>query len=489
MVIFKSNGVTPTERLLAQLCDNTFLKLWSYPNPYRDDGDELCDLIVVFGNEVLIFFDRENRKFDNEPQDIAVAWKRWKKTVIEKQIATAHGAERYIRMNRSIYLDAKGTQLFPIKFDPERARFHKIVVAHGVKEACKRHSPKNALGSLAISYESIESVELVQPFFLKLDRNNPVHVLDTENLEIVLNELDTIFDFTGYLNAKVEAIQRYKFVSYSGEEDLVAHYLLNFDHKTKRHMIGTRHNVDALIIGEGEWVNFEQSELYARRKKANESSYLWDRLLQITSHNALEGKLGGNSKPFEGKSAIHYMAKEPRFSRRGLADHILHSIQAFPDTAAPIVRNVSLMPSFYEGTVFVFLQLKAQGLSHSFQEYRDARIGMLEIACAAAKLRSPKIQRVIGIATDAPKFAGKSNSEDMILMEFNDWNAKRKAHYQEANKLFKFFATPQMQLTKETIFEFPSNVSQHHKFSVKKVGRNAPCACGSGIKSKKCCGR
>lgn len=41
----KSTGVTETERLLAEFCERSFLKLWSYPNPFKDDGHELCDLL------------------------------------------------------------------------------------------------------------------------------------------------------------------------------------------------------------------------------------------------------------------------------------------------------------------------------------------------------------------------------------------------------------------------------------------------------------
>jgi len=455
MAISKSKGVTPSEQLLAQLCENTFLKLWSYPNPCRDDGKELCDLIVVFGNEVLIFFDRENRRFDENPQDEALAWKRWKKEVIDKQIATAHGAERYIEQGRSIYLDAKKTQPFPIPIDPSKARFHKIVVAHGVREACKNSSPNNVSGSLAICYGPKHSESLERPFFLQLDRADPVHVLDTDNLEIVLNELDTIFDFTAYLDAKVEAIQRHNVITYCGEEDVVAHYFLNFNDKNKRYMIGALDDFDYVHIGEGEWVDFEKSEFYARRKEANESSYFWDRLLQITSNNALKGILGGNSQPFHGKSALHFMAKEPRFSRRGLSDHMLQSIRNFPETDEPVVRNVLLMPSFYDGTYYVFLQLKTQGQPNSVQKHREVRTAMLEIACAAVKLKSPETERVIGIAIDAPKFAGQDNPEDMILMEFEDWSAERKAHYEEMNKKLRFFTTPQMKVTNQTISEFP----------------------------------
>jgi len=52
MKITKSKGLTPTERLLSELCDLTFLKLWSYPNPCKADGKELCDLLAVFEDHV-----------------------------------------------------------------------------------------------------------------------------------------------------------------------------------------------------------------------------------------------------------------------------------------------------------------------------------------------------------------------------------------------------------------------------------------------------
>src|SRR6185369_10868119 len=94
--IIKSSGVTPTERLLADLCDRSFLKLWSYPNPYKEDRNELCDLLAVFENHVFIFFDRENKALEKDDNDPMVNWNRWKKKVIDAQISTAHGAKNYI---------------------------------------------------------------------------------------------------------------------------------------------------------------------------------------------------------------------------------------------------------------------------------------------------------------------------------------------------------------------------------------------------------
>jgi hypothetical protein len=64
--IIKSEGTTASERYLAKLCKSTFLSLWSYPNLYSHEGrknekgvgKELCDLLVVFDNDIIIFSDK-----------------------------------------------------------------------------------------------------------------------------------------------------------------------------------------------------------------------------------------------------------------------------------------------------------------------------------------------------------------------------------------------------------------------------------------------
>ena len=101
-MISKSQGQTRTERVLSDLCDRTFLKLWSYANPFKDDGKELCDLLAVFENHVFIFFDRESLKFFRSKKDQILIWERWKKEAIEKQIKTSIGAEKYIKNGRRL---------------------------------------------------------------------------------------------------------------------------------------------------------------------------------------------------------------------------------------------------------------------------------------------------------------------------------------------------------------------------------------------------
>ncbi|QPD05297.1 MAG: hypothetical protein Nkreftii_003071 [Candidatus Nitrospira kreftii] len=438
MAIKKSIGVTPTERLLSDLCESTFLKLWSYPNPFKDDGKELCDLLVIFDHIAFIFFDREKQLNTDSGDSQSVSWGRWKRRVIDAQIKTAHGAEKYLRSGRKIYLENTLRNELPIKPHPSLRTIHKIIVAHGAAEACLQASSDNMYGSLAIAYSDLDSAFAGIPFMISLDRSNPVHVLDTHNLPVVLRELDTIWDLTDYLDAKVEAINRYGALTYCGEEDLLAHYFRNYDEISRRHRIGPiESHFDLVNIGEGEWKAFENSEVYINTKKANQSSYVWDRLIQRTSGNALAGLCMGDSL-FAHRSPIHEMAKEPRFTRRALTDAMMRAIDNFPEDLGELARNISLMPSFYPEKRYLFFQLRAPAERREEESYRAKRQYMLKVACGAAKNSFPEIKTIIGIAIDAPKFSNE-NSEDFILMDCSEWTLNQRRYYEKANEPFQFF--------------------------------------------------
>ena len=221
-------------------------------------GKELCDLLVVFDKYVLIFFDREKNLdigIQTTDGDVIKRWKRWKKSVIDKQIKTANGAERYIKRKGKMFTDAKCQNSIPIDIDYENLVIHKIIVANGAEQACAQASDKNVYGSLACNYTSCsdnrlefvrnEKDQISPSYLINLDKNNIVHIFDGFNLPILLKELDTIIDFTSYLDIKVKAIQELDILCYCGEEDLLAHYLLN------QHQIGDKKDYTGLMIGEG----------------------------------------------------------------------------------------------------------------------------------------------------------------------------------------------------------------------------------------------
>jgi hypothetical protein len=453
MRITKSKGLTPSERFLSELCDDTFLKLWCYPNPFKADGKELCDLLAVFEDHVFLFFDRESRKFDKAGQDTLITWERWRREAIEKQITTSNGAKRYIsQYPNQIYLDAKRSIPFPLKIPSNNPHIHKIIVAHGAAEACEKFSSANVSGSLAVAYGDLRK-SFPFPFMVDLAKKDPVHVFDSHNLEIVFSELDTFHDFVSYLTAKEKAIDQLRSLVYCGEEDLLAHYFLNFD--GENYFVGSKDKtINWVFVGEGEWRDFAKSDAYQRRKKANEVSYLWDELMQRTCQNALDGALLGEANIFSSESAIQEMAKEPRFSRRALSEAMINAIKGFPDNQEGIVRNLSFMPSFYKDKGYVFLQIRHPNITDYEKEYRPRRSKMLEIACGVAKIKFSHLNKVIGIAMDAPKFS-KQNSEDFVLLNCEKWSEQDTVRYQEANRGLQFFETKTMKIQEKRIRDFP----------------------------------
>lgn len=486
--IIRSEGENETEKILSQICDNTFLKLWVYPNPYKKKADELCDVLVLFESHIFIFSVKDITF--NPDKEIKVAWNRWKRKAIDASIKQLERAESWIKQYPDqIFLDPQCKKKLPININLEGCKFHRIVVAHGAEEACKNFSSNNVAGSLAIAYgdafPSDGKGEFDFPFMLDFPRENFCHVFDSFNLDIILGELDTISDLVWYFEAKEEAIQKYQALTYCGEEDLLAHYLYNFDKKRKQHFIGTRRkDINFISIGEGEWHDFVRTEVYRRKKEADKISYFWDELIQKTLQNALDNALLGDNDIYNGQSALCEMAKEPRFMRREISKAIWQSIEKMPNFGDKMGRKLSSYPSYYPDKRYVFLQLKPMPDKDYDTEYRPLRQEMLKIACGVEKMKRPNSKKVVGIAIDAPKYAGKKNSEDFALLDCENWSDEDAEHYTEANKVLQFFETDAVQMKCERKYEFPQLKKENPKKH--KTGRNEKCPCGSGKKYKYC---
>ena len=441
----------------------------------------------MFENHVYLFFDRETKTLTGDIEDFNLAWERWKKEAVIKQIKSAKKARNHVLKNRDrIFLDAACSIPLPVELPVSGIEVHTIIVAHGASEACKQYSDNNVSGSLCIIYSDDEqTVPPSFPFVIQLSRSEPVHLFDSHTVDIMLGELDTFYDFTSYIKAKEAAIAKFENLAYAGEEDLLAHYYLNFDEEKNQHFIGLRDQTyNFVMIGEGEWKDFIASDPYKRKKEADKDSYLWDELLQRTAQNALDGTLLGDGGVYKSQSAIFEMAKEPRFMRREFARAMKNAINNFPDNGEVITRHLSFMPSFYKGTGYIFLQLRYRGKDEYDTEYRPKRQALLKLACGVARNKFPRLSKVVGIAIDAPKFT-TTNSEDFILLNCAEWPDEQRVFYEKQNKEFRFFETAGLKTKIKTASNFPA---PSKKTKGLKIGRNELCPCGSGKKYKKCHG-
>ena len=496
MKIVKSQGLNEAEEILSKICDDTFLKLWSYPNPYKKQGDELCDVLVIFENYILIFSVKDI-KF-NLQKDVNIAWQRWKNKAIDESIKQVERAENWIKQNPDkIFLNAQCTQKLPIKIDIENCIFHRIIVAHGAEEACKKDSSNNIFGSLAIAYMNDNDFADIpsftnSPFMITLPKDKVFHILDSFNFDIILKELDTINDIIWYFESKEKTIKQVKCFHYCGEEDALAFYWQELSNEGNHYIYVPKESDNKIVsIVEGEWSNFIKSESYSNKKQADEISYTWDYLLQKTFQNALNGTLLGETDVFNKPSPLKEMAKEPRFQRRILSDAMISSITRARDKlqrGENVERHFSVYVSYYEDKAYVFLQLACNENWDYETEYRNIRRYLLDIACGVTKIKYPHLKMIVGIAIDAPNFSKNTpKSEDFMLFNCAEWSEEDNLHYKKLNNNVNFFETDDLQITHKRYHEFPTSETNNIIKKKNKIGRNDICLCGSGVKYKKCC--
>ena len=238
IAIIRGFGTTPSEQYLAKVAEKTFLNLWSYPNLFIDKkekgkgtGKELCDLLVVFGDDVIIFSDKSVGWPNVE--DVHLAWRRWYRRAIQKSVEQIRGAERWItEFPGRVFLDPACAQRLPIDLpNPDKRRVHGVIVAVGANEACRRYYPASS-GTFVVAPrvkgdDHFSPDKDVDPF--TIGDVNPdgsfVHVFDDHALDAVMRELDTVSDFTNYLIRREKIMRPEKLLAAAGEEDLLAYYL------------------------------------------------------------------------------------------------------------------------------------------------------------------------------------------------------------------------------------------------------------------------
>ena len=220
-------GITEAERYLAGLCRRSFLSLWSYPNVVRDDfvpgtrtGREVCDLLVVFENRILIFSDKDCQV--PTTGDLELDWSRWFRDAVLKSAKQAHGAESWIRRNpHRVFLDDACTMPLPAALRiTTDTRFHLILVAHKVAERC--HKELGGSGSLILRSDLKGNAAHSIPFTVgDIDPSKSfAHILDDTSLDVLMRELDTISDFVAYLDKKEEFFRSGRDFFCAGEEEL-----------------------------------------------------------------------------------------------------------------------------------------------------------------------------------------------------------------------------------------------------------------------------
>lgn len=432
----RADGITESERYLKKLCDHTFLSLWSYPNVFRNqrssakgDGKELCDLLVVFENHVVIFSDKDCAFPDSG--DLRKDWNRWSRKAVGKSADQVWGAERWINSYPDhLFLDRACKHKFPIDLpDPNEAVFHRVVVAHDSSNRCRQTF--GGSGSLILD-PSVVGVahytadqDTIKPF--RIGDINPdkgyVHVLDDTTLAIVLETLDTISDFIEYLTKKEAFMRSGRLGMAAGEEELLAMYLSDIDEQQEHDFIVPT-NVTKVFIDEGRWEDFKRSPQRRAQLEANKVSYAWDALIEQFGRHIIGGTQYYRSHEGVNNSerTIRLLAREPRTRRRALATALFELLdEDIPDGG----RRTRVLFSPRSDDPYYVLMLLPRPEGMPYEAYRTMRRNMLEACCRVLKAMRPKAQDIVGIAME--QGSSVDRSEDTVYLNARIWSEEDQA--------------------------------------------------------------
>ncbi|WP_254413113.1 hypothetical protein [Dyadobacter diqingensis] len=443
-------GVNESEKYLKSLCDKTFLSLWSHANVYRQPGSELCDLLVVVGDDIVIFSDKHCAY--GTSVDAGLNWKRWFKKAVLASAKQLWGAESWIKRDPNrVFIDAQCIKKFPLPILlNEKTKFHLVLVAHGSSRACV-----DAMGGSGshIIYTKLKSVEdHSEPFYIGDISGNKtfLHILDDFSLELLLENLSTVTDFVAYLR-KREVLMKETFITMAlGEEELLADYLTNLDDEDEHDFDypAERHSKVIRLFDEGEWQNFQGNQRRVNQLRANESSKFWDALIEEFSLHAIsETQHYVSSGGFlDAERAIRFMAMESRFARRYLSNALLDMFSKVPENMR-MLRVVQPQKANSE-IIYVFALFPYYNpmKDSSYNDYRTVRREFLENSIQVAKLRFDSAKYIIGIGMESgDDFTNKS--KDLIALDCSNWKEEFR---NEALRVQKEYGI----LTRPISFEF-----------------------------------
>lgn len=378
------HGITPSEKFVASLCERTFLRLWTHPNPKGKKGKELCDCLIICGPHIVIISVKEIEYKDTGDK---IGWERWVRTAIEKSGSQIWGAERWLDTVDEIVRHDGRTITLPKR---DERQYHRISVSLGGRG----HVPL-AWGDLG---------------------NGFVHVCDEYSVGAVFGALDTITDFVEFLKASEDLVTTGVQLLFAGGgiEDLVALYMM-YGHSFNI-LPDSDQQPTMLVLEDDLWEGFSESDEFKAIQSDLSDSYKWDHLIELYATDLLtNGMFDMHSKEVtQNELALVTMALQPRGHRANLAESFIEFFEN------PELKIASRVVQGHNNTAFVFLVGKSSD--------REARSQELILRCLVVRGRVPNITTVVGIATDRPGMSDIGYSSDIAYLHMPEWSAENEEH-------------------------------------------------------------
>jgi hypothetical protein len=383
-----TDAVNSSEQFVYEVCEKSFLSLWSYVNPQgRNPGKELCDILVVCDPHVIVVSVKDIEVKDSG--NVNVDWDRWQRKAVNASKKQIEGAIRWLD-RAQIVVTKDGTQGLPLP-PIERRVYHRIAVAFGGRR------------EVPISSSGIK----VGPF---------VHVFDEQSFYLLLRYLDTIRDFVQYLSDKEEFLKSAAIILQGGEEDLLALYM----HRGRQFP----QELDMVILQNDLWQGFSSRSEFLAKLDRDCESYVWDQLIESFCVGGFDGETWRGPGMAESEQALRVLALEDRFCRRVLGRAFREFLE---QSKARTIRSRCLQS--LSGVVYVFLTYDSDS---NPEERKHELLGR----CVASLCRFPKASTIIGININVPgELPRWGYTSDLVMLHSDD--GEWPEEYVEKARLFR----------------------------------------------------
>jgi hypothetical protein len=385
-------SINSSEARLGELTRKTFLSMWAYQNPYFAKGKELCDVLIVFGDDVIIMSDKLISFGDKE---IKIAWPRWYKNAVTKSVNQLCGAFRQIKnFPENIYCDSQTSSPFPLQLpESSRMRVHLIAVANGCEDICKQSlgHPSFCVDTRVTESETSMTVGIDYAGIF-------VHVLSKTALDAMFACFDTTRDFIDYLERKQGALSSKKenFLIH-GEEELVGAYMLSQQGNRAYNIPQNAFPLEnsTYIVGSGLWDACMTHQMQQARENMRKSSYVIDRLIEhVAEEYTKKGLVIGQEQPLSyHEGAFRLMAAESRLGRQLISIALLDVINEDPTTFwSTIVESPDV-----QGLIYLWLIYPQIPEEVSEDELEEVLLNELSKYILVAQGKFRKATRIFGI--------------------------------------------------------------------------------------------
>lgn len=340
-------SVNQSEARLGNLSRSTFLSMWSYQNPYYAPGKELCDVLVIFGDDVIVMSDKFNEFGDHI--DPTVNWQRWYRKAVFGSVRQLLGARRRLSFAPDkVFSDSLASSPFPLQLPPkDRMRLHLVAVANGIEEVSTK-----TLGFSGLRLDTRCKDEChpmtVGVFF----EETFVHVLSGTALEAIFLSLDTARDLIDYLVRKEAALSNGHWLI-RGEQNLLAAYISNRIGDYSIPIDSFPLEEKTRVVHSEIWSTYINSEEMRSREERRKVSFVVDSLIEHIAEEFANCRLViGQDQPLTyHEEAFRLLARESRPSRQ-LIGRALHDI--WDETTKTFWANAIWSPEF-PGVLYLWL--------------------------------------------------------------------------------------------------------------------------------------